>query len=221
MTLHRVVRIVCLVAAMISVGGVPTARAAGCCAIPPYADAKPRLRVQLVPPSMIMQNPELAARRFSQTLFVVCVLDEANRYLYVTREMLAAWGLDLAAAEAVGVENLAAASKDTPFNVGVGDGKPIFVIAASGDDYDAARLLLPRYLEDIRKALKSEAITLAVPTRGSMMAWPAASEARRAMAAEVTTQMRAGPHARSDELFHFEGGALRSLNAAEKADHLR
>ncbi|MCJ2121558.1 DUF1444 family protein [Methylobacterium sp. J-077] len=186
-----------------------------------FAAVKSRLRVQLVPEEILRQHAEIARRRFSETLFVVYVLDEPKRYRYVTRAMLAGWRVDPALVEATAIKNLAATSKDAPFSLGVGDGTPMFAIAESGDDYDAARLLVSNYLDEMRSALKADSITLAAPTRGALMAWPTDSAARRDLAAEVTRQMRAGPYARSDELFHFDRNGLRPLTAAERTDHGR
>ncbi|MCJ2138735.1 DUF1444 family protein [Methylobacterium sp. E-066] len=186
-----------------------------------FAAVTSRLRVQLVPEEILRQHAEIAHRRFSETLFVVYVLDEPKRYRYVTRAMLADWQVDPAIVEAMAVKNLAATSKDAPFNLGLGDGVPMFAIAESGDDYDAARLLVPDYLEQIRSALKADSITLAAPTRDALMAWPADSAGRRDLAAEVSRQLQAGPYGRSDELFRFDRSGLRPLTAAERADHGR
>jgi len=186
-----------------------------------FAAIQSRLRVQLVPEEILHQRPEIAHRRFSETLFVVYVLDEPKRYQYVTRAMLAGWHVEPALVEATAVKNLAATSKDAPFSLGVGDDTPIFAIADSGDDYDAARLLVPDYLDQMRRALKADSITLTAPTRNALMAWPADSAARHELAAEATKQMRAGPYGRSDELFHFDRNGLRPLTAAERADHGR
>lgn len=186
-----------------------------------FAAVKARLRVQLVPEEILRQHAEIARRRFSETLFVVYVLDEPSRYRYVTRAMLAGWRVDPALVEATAVKNLAATSKDTPFSLGLGNDVPMFAIAESGDDDNAARLLVPDYLEQIRGALKADSITLTAPTRDALMAWPADSAARRGLAAEATRQMRAGPYGRSDELFRFDRSGLRPLTAAERADHGR
>ena len=91
----------------------------------------------------------------------------------------------------------------------------------AGDDYAAARLMLPSYLDSIRKALKADGITVAIPTRDLLMAWPADSKARIGLAAEVRDRLRKGPYGRSDELFHADRTGLRPLTAAERADHRR
>lgn len=186
-----------------------------------FAAIKGRLRVQLVPDEILQQNPQLAHRRFSETLNVVYVLDEPRRYQYVTREMIAGWHVDPAVVEATAVRNLAGASKDVPFQLVVADRTPVAALAREDDNYALARLLVPDWLEEIRKALKADGITLTGPTRNLLMAWPADSPARRELAAEATTQMRAGPYGRSDELFRFDRGGLRPLTAAERADHGR
>ena len=186
-----------------------------------FATIRSRLRPQLVPDEILQQYTMLAHRRFSETLHVVCVLDEPNRYQYVTREMLAGWQVDPAQVEATAVANLSATSKDAPFELVLGDGAPLFAMANPGDDFAVARLLVPSYLDTIRKALKADSITLAGPTRNLLLAWPSGSPARRDLAAEATRYLRMGPYGRSDELFRFDGHQLRPLNTMERADHGR
>ncbi len=192
-----------------------------CCASVDYANAKRRLRVQLVPHEIIADHPELVRRPFSETLNVVYVLDEPKRYRYVTHDLLAAWGVERAQVEAVAVANLAEASTDIPAQLAVSKGRPSYLLSQAGDDYDAARLLVPRFLRGLREALKAEAIVLAAPTRNLLMAWPQDSSDRAAFAATVTTLMREGPYGRSDELFHFDAQGLRPLNPTERAAHRR
>jgi hypothetical protein len=180
-----------------------------------------RLRPQLVPDEILQQYKMLAHRRFSETLHVVYVLDEPNRYQYVTREMLAGWRVDPALVETTAVANLTAASKDQPFHLVLGDGAPLFAMADPGDDFAIARLLVPAYLDEIRSALKTDSLTLAGPTRNLLLAWPSGSPARRELAAEATRYLREGPYGRSDELFHFDGHQVRPLDRTERADHGR
>ena len=186
-----------------------------------FAAVRSRLRPQLVPDEILQQYEMLAHRRFSETLHVVYVLDEPNRYQYVTREMLAGWQVDPALVETTAVANLAATSKDAPFALVMGDDAPLFAMTNPGDDFAIARMIVPSYLDEIRNALKVDSITLSGPTRNLLVAWPSGSPARRALAAEATTYLRAGPYGRSDELFHYGRDGLRPLNAMERADNGR
>ncbi|MCJ2086555.1 hypothetical protein MKK88_11210 [Methylobacterium sp. E-005] len=186
-----------------------------------FAAVRSRLRPQLVPDEILQQYTMLAHRRFSETLHVVYVLDEPNRYQYVTREMLAGWRVDPAEVETAAVANLAATSRDAPFQLMLGDGAPLFTMADPGDDFAIARLLVPSYLDEIRHALKSDSITLVGPTRNLLLAWPSDSPARRDLAAEATRSLREGPYGRSDELFRYDGHQVRPLNRMERADHGR
>lgn len=186
-----------------------------------FETVKSRLRVQLVPREVLRQTPELVHRAFSETLIVTYVLDEPNRYQYVTRPMLARWNIDAASLEAPALVNLAAASKKANFRLALADDVPVLALVATGDNYDAARLMLPYYLTQIAEALKTDSLTLAIPTRDLLIAWPADSKARQDMAEEVRKQMRIGAYARTDELFRFERGAVRPLTVAERADHGR
>jgi hypothetical protein len=186
-----------------------------------FATIRSRLRPQLVPDEILQQYTMLAHRRFSETLHVVYVLDEPNRYQYVTHEMLAGWRVDPALVETTAVANLTAASKDAPFQLVLGDGAPLFAMARPGDDFAIARMLVPSYLDAIRTALKADSITLAGPTRNLLLAWPSGSPARRGLAAEATRYLRTGPYGRSDELFRFDGHQIRPLNTMERVDHGR
>lgn len=193
----------------------------GCCTTQAYAEARKRLRVQLLPREVFAEHPELVSRPFSDTLNVVYVLDEPKRYQYVTKDMLAGWGVDAAAVEAVAVKNLSDASSDVAVDLAVTNGRPSYILSHSGDDYDAARLMLPHFLEELRRNLKTDAIVVTGPTRGLLMAWPAAARERIAYAVTSTKLMREGPYGRSDELFRFDANGLRPLNAAERAEHGR
>ncbi len=135
--------------------------------------------------------------------------------------MLAGWGVDAAAVEAVAVKNLSDASSDVAVDLAVTNGRPSYILSHSGDDYDAARLMLPHFLEELRRNLKTDAIVVTGPTRGLLMAWPAAARERIAYAVTSTKLMREGPYGRSDELFRFDANGLRPLNAAERAEHGR
>ena len=192
---------------------------------PSLAAVRAQLRVQLLPHEILRQVPDLATRTFSETLVVAYVIDGTDRMRYLTRPMLAGWGVDTAAIrnaiEAPALANLAEASKDVPFALAVADGTPIFVMTTADDNYDAARLMLPSYLDRIRNALKADGITVAIPTRDLLMAWPADSQARAALAAEVRDRLRKGPYGRSDELFHADAAGLRPLTTAERAEHGR
>lgn len=203
------------------VTALPGAEAPGCCRSSSYGEVKARLRVQLLPRSVIRDHPELVQRPFSETLHVVYVLDEQRRYQYVTGDMLAGWQVDRAIVEATAVANLAAASMKISAEIVEDGDKPAYLVSESGDDYDAARLTVPSFLAGLREALKAEAIVLAAPTRGLLMAWPLGAEKRAALAATVRELMKAGPYGRSDELFRFDASGLRPLNALERADHGR
>ncbi|GJE44668.1 hypothetical protein AEGHOMDF_3858 [Methylobacterium soli] len=188
---------------------------------PGFADAKPRLRIQLAPKPAVAHAGTLAQRPFSDLLAVTYVLDEAERYQYVTLAMLDSWKTDAASIERQAIANLEAASKETAISLVVADGTPVLAMVMTGDGYDAARLLLPGFLAEIRHALKAEALTVAAPTRDLLMAWPPDSRARVTLAADVRKQMKQGPYSRSDELFHVDQAGLRPLTIRERADHDR
>ena len=192
---------------------------------PSLVAVRAQLRVQLLPREILRQVPDLATRTFSETLVVAYVIDGSDRMRYLTRPMLKGWGVGDAAIrtaiEGPALANLAAASKDAAFALAVADGTPIFVMTTEDDTYDAARLMLPSYLDRVRHALKADGITVAIPTRDLLMAWPSGSQARAAFAAEVRDWLRKGPYGRSDELFHADAAGLRPLTAAERADHGR
>ena len=134
--------------------GIAFAKATPAPELGDFAAIKARLRVQLVPDEILQQSPQIAHRRFSETLHVVYVLDEPERYQYVTRAMIAGWRVDPAVVEAAAVRNLAANSKDAPFQLIVADRAPIIALARDDDNYALARLLVPDWLEEIRRALK-------------------------------------------------------------------
>ncbi|WP_336487207.1 DUF1444 family protein [Methylobacterium nigriterrae] len=188
----------------------------------PFEKSRVRLRIQLVPPDYTIQSPDIVSRPFSKRLRVAYALDEPNRYQLVTMPMLTAWGIDAAALEGPAVENLESASKDIPLQVATTEtGQRHFATVETGDGYDAARLLLPRFMEGICDALGSPAIVAAVPVRDLLMAWAADTKMRAVLAKAASDQLRRGPYARSDELFRFDKAGLRPLDARELVDHGR
>ncbi|MGU3539029.1 DUF1444 family protein [Methylobacterium sp. A54F] len=188
---------------------------------PSFAEAKARLRIQLSSKAALGGTDLLVHRPFSDQLAVTYVLDDKDRYQYVTRAMFEDWGIEAAALEGQASANLETASADADISLAVADGVPVLAMVMTGDGYDAARLLLPGYLGSLRRALKADALTVAAPTRDLLMAWPADSPARAAFAADVRAQMRRGPYGRSDELFRSDAAGLRPLAGRELTDHGR
>lgn len=186
-----------------------------------FAEASPRLRIQLVPNEYREQVPSLTCRRFSDRLLVAYALDENKRYQLVTQSIFQGWGVDQDTVERIARRNLELASGGVQVHISPTGKSGRFATLAEESGYAAASLLLPMVMDQIREGLGTPSIVAAVPTRDILIAWSSDSEGKDRLAAIVTMYMRKGPYARSDELFSYSASGLRPLNAGELADHGR
>ncbi|WP_132255863.1 DUF1444 family protein [Methylobacterium segetis] len=187
----------------------------------PFAAAQARLRIQLVPPDYATRTPDLVTRPFSKRLLVAYALDEPNRYQLITIPMLTAWGIEAGVLDEPARRNSEAEARQVSIEASPTGATGRFATSATEDGYAASRLLLPGFMERVRKALGTPGIIVAAPTREFIIAWTPDSEARARIAKVVRASFHKGPYSRSDELFHSDPAGLRSLTAAELADHGR
>jgi uncharacterized protein YtpQ (UPF0354 family) len=88
------------------------------------------------------------------------------------------------------------------------------------DDYAAARLLAPKFMERMAEALGPEYF-VAAPVRSVLAAWSVDCSARVQVAAHVREVAATQAYAITDELFVWSSDGIRLANAAELADNGR
>lgn len=138
-----------------------------------WGEAKPILLPQLMPEAFLAQLP-LAERPFAPGVRVGLVIDAPSGYRYARQDELEAWGVGLDRALEVALDNLTTRSHGLPIHAGTGADRVLML--ASGDGYDAARVLLPRWRE-----LAAEHLGLpfrfGIPNRDFLICWSADSTA--------------------------------------------
>lgn len=129
-----------------------------------------RVRLRLLPESRLRDlrqqtKVELPARPVVDGLFAVVVLDNENSVAYANADHLQELDLDLDAALALAVDNLAATF--TADTVRTTLDKPTISVLKSMDTYDASRLLVvPRFLGE------GESLAAMIPDRDTLVLAP-------------------------------------------------
>lgn len=138
-----------------------------------WGEAKPILLPQLMPESFLEQLP-LAERPFAPAVRIGLVIDAPSGYRYVRRDELNGWDLSLDQVLAVALDNLTTRSAGLQIHARTGADR--ILMLATGDGYDAARILLPRWRE-----LAGEHLGLpfrfGIPNRDFLICWSADSTA--------------------------------------------
>ena len=137
--------------------------------------ARPRLRPQLYPIEWV-RRLSLVHRPFARAAVLGLAVDFEKSMMYVRVDDLARWHVTLDEASAAAFANLELASKGVRPESDGRDGER-FLVVATGDSYDAVRVLLPSLREAVAKTLGTPFFA-AVPTRGRLVLWSAASSPR-------------------------------------------
>ena len=136
-----------------------------------WGEAKPLLLPQIMPESFTKQVA-LAHRPFAPGLRMGLVVDAPKGYRYTRKDELAAWRLTLEQAFAIALANLDARSQNLQVHAVLDRDK--FLAVQSGDGYDAARVLLPRWLELAGSHLGLP-FRFGIPNRDFLICWSADS----------------------------------------------
>lgn len=178
---------------------------------------KERLRIQIAPAEYRDLSAELLSRDFTPQNIIVYALDETLSYMLVTRDMAASWGVDPGLVHAAAVAGLDRLSERTPIAVSRPAGGPgAYAVLAAGDGYDAARLLAPRFMQRLRKAL-TDTVIVGIPGRDRLVAWTPDCGARARLAADVESDSESLSHPLTGSLFVAGPGGVRLATAAETA----
>lgn len=175
-----------------------------------WGEAKPILMPQLMPEAFLEQLP-LAERPFAPGVRIGLVIDAPSGYRYARRDELAAWGVSVDRALAVALENLTTRSQGLPIHAGTGADRVLML--ASGDGYDAARVLLPRWRELAAEHLGMP-FRFGIPNRDFLICWSADTTAstQAAFRAKIAEDFKRQPYPLSPRVFEMnEEGNVRPL----------
>lgn len=134
-----------------------------------WGEAKPLLLPQIMPESFLKQI-QLVNRPFAPGLRMGLVVDAPKGYRYARADELTAWRVTLPQALATALANLDARSQSLQIHAVLDRDK--FLAVQSGDGYDAARVLLPRWLELAGSHLGLP-FRFGIPNRDFLICWSA------------------------------------------------
>ncbi len=175
-----------------------------------WGEVKPILRPQLMPESLLRQLA-LAQRPFGPGVRCGLVVDAPSGYRYVRNEELEQWRVEAKQAWTVALANLAAHSQGLQVQ---GTPEPNATLAlASGDGYDAVRVLLPRWRKLAAQHLGMP-FRFGIPSRDCLICWSARNplEVQNAFRARLAEDFRRLPYPLSPLAFEMnEEGNVRPL----------
>lgn len=132
-----------------------------------WGEAKPLLFPQIMPESFL-NHVALAHRPFAPGLRTGLVIDAPKGYRYTRTDELTTWRVNLAQAQATALANLDARSQNLPIHAVLDQDR--FLAVQSGDGYDAARVLLPRWVEFAGSHLGLP-FRFGIPNRDFLICW--------------------------------------------------
>lgn len=180
-----------------------------------WAEMSQRLRPRLVSADIRLTLPvELLLRAFATGALTAYVLDHGRQVDYVQRNMLAPWGVDSQRVHDVAVANLETLSEDVDIEVRqVRDGGRYTAIG-TGDSYDAARLVLPRFRGRLLAAL-GEPFFAGIPNRDFLLAWSADVQPAK-FVERVVEDSRQQPYPITGTIFRIDRQGVRPATAKER-----
>ncbi|WP_210302198.1 DUF1444 family protein [Methylobacterium brachythecii] len=180
-----------------------------------FDQARPRLRIQIVPTDYLAKGLDVVHRKLSDELVIVYALDEPDSYGTLTNKQIDRWGVAAATVENTAIANLEDASRTVEPKIRTGRGGG-FVTISTGDSYDGARLLLPGFLDRVRKDL-GPSLVMMVPRRDFLIGWTADYSGRLDLYADAKSEFERGPYSRSRELFLASAEGVRPLRPEERS----
>jgi Protein of unknown function (DUF1444) len=182
-----------------------------------WEDAKERLRIQIVPIEYRGQAPDLVSRDLSSKVIIAYAVDAQSTYQLVMQNMVKDWGVDADTLHAAAIAGLEAISG--VIEVGVkhpNQGRGTYASFVQKDGYDAARLLVPGFMQRLRAAL-GDSLIVGIPNRDFMVAWTPDFSAHARFAAQVLDDSNNQGHPLTDELFIANADGIRLATAQEMA----
>ncbi len=166
-----------------------------------WADVEARVRLQLYPTTFHSQAPRpLVSYPFASGIEIGVVADLPTSYVYARTEDLARWQITAEALYDRALHNLEEASQGIEMH-GT-DAPERSLIVATGDGYDAARLLLPG-LRAFAATRLAEPCLAAIPNRDFLIFWSTSnSDAfHQRIRRQVKRDVEEQPHALTSQIF--------------------
>ena len=152
--------------------------------------------------------PRPASRPFLGDLIVTYVVEEPQRLVYLNERHLERWTVGEAHLHEVALPNLRRRTKERgKFTVSGDEAQPL-IIAASGDGFDATRILLPELLDNWQRHMPGR-LLIAVPTRDLLVAFSDDDTEVVERIARQVARDATGVNGLTAELFCLTDGELR------------
>jgi hypothetical protein len=136
-----------------------------------FEENRERILPQIVPPSLVefshKDHQPLAVVPFAADLSIAFVVDEPERYCYISRNVMERWGVTERDLLAVAVVNLREMSAEvTCHQTGTGE-RAVFTFE-NFDGYDASRVLVGRLVAEVAAQVAGQ-LVLAIPHRDALV----------------------------------------------------
>jgi uncharacterized protein YtpQ (UPF0354 family) len=164
-----------------------------------WAEAQTKVLLQLMPASHRQMVP-LIHYPLTADVEIGVVIDLPRAYSYVREKDLARWGITPAQLYETALQNLERASAELAFQYV--DGPEHFLIVATRDSFDAARLLLPGIRSYVVEELGGLCLA-AIPNRDFLIFWSAGNSANfnQIVRMQVQRDFETQPYALTPKVF--------------------
>lgn len=152
--------------------------------------------------------PQLVYRPFLADLIICYVVDEGESVGYVNEEHLKSWGVLESTLYNQALDNLRKRTLQPNMASVTGNGAQRLYLYATGDGYDAARLLLTDVLAEWAEHVPGS-LVLGIPYRDVLVGFSDADrEVLQRMALQIVTDSQRQEYSLTDHLFTIVGGRV-------------
>ncbi|MFT4639184.1 MAG: hypothetical protein ACI8T1_002508 [Verrucomicrobiales bacterium] len=165
-------------------------------------DVRDKLYPQIMPVEYVTAAPmPLVSFPLSSEIAVGIVADFPESYMYLRQVELERWEVSADDIYELARKNLSGLSNALQVQM-AGDGKDVLIAVASGDSYDAARILLPEFQEFLANHL-GETFRFGVPNRDFLICWrlDCGSDFHQQMSMQVGSDSSERPYPLSSSIF--------------------
>lgn len=140
---------------------------------PPLDIVRDRLMPMLYPEDVWQEKfQDIIGEPWVAGLVVLYVVDEANAYWYVRKELIEKWGLSTGDLHEIALENLRSYFERKPMEMAVatdGEGAPSMMMPGEPDTYNTVRLLCHNFLTQMREFASGD-LVVGAPNRDFFVA---------------------------------------------------
>lgn len=168
--------------------------------LPPFGEARQRLRPQIMPMDFAVEMP-LIAFPFAPLLMVGLVLDSERSYQYLRPEHAEKWGRTHLQLLDEALANLDRASDGIGLHYSENEESKI-IFAQQADGFDAARVLMPK-LRQLAADRLGAPFYFAIPNRDFLMMWnlEAGAEFQETLRNQIALDFGCQPYPLSPKVF--------------------